>query len=212
MIDLISSANARSDFLGASIGGYSMIQKGIGVFTVLTLLSTVASAGSTPKDLYGKSITVQWNESLTGRFETEQFTRILGHAYEMNIYISTAGRSFVRLIQSNAGGVSHASVAGGGSTQEPLLIAPGKSSSDHVDFQGHSIVVYREFQSGARRIAIDFEGAGKSCKATIINGRQAGSNAVRRAMRGPEHGVFDASSIQIGSVRCSMQEGNVFGQ
>jgi hypothetical protein len=77
----------------------------------------------------------------------------------------------------------------------------------HVDLRGRSIVVYRGFQSGARRIAIDWDGAG--CKASVINGRQAGKNI---AQQFGGKGQVDVSSIQIGSVSCSIREGDVFGQ
>jgi hypothetical protein len=42
------------------------------------LLCAVAYAGSAPKDLYGKSITVQWSESFNGKMETEQVARNFG--------------------------------------------------------------------------------------------------------------------------------------
>jgi hypothetical protein len=88
--------------------------------------------------------------------------------------------------------------------------APGQSAvHDHVDFEGHSIVVYREYQSGARRIAIDFDGLSSSCKVAVIVGKQAGKNVMQQRTG---HGMFDVSSVQVGSVSCSIREGNVFGQ
>jgi hypothetical protein len=123
--------------------------------SLLTLVSTVASA---PKELYGKSVTVQGSESLTGKLGGEQLTRNVGIAYQMNVYVSTAGRSFVRLVRSSIGGFtregrSGLSVTGRTVSQET---APGQASArDYVNFEGRSIVVYREFESGARRIAFD---------------------------------------------------------
>jgi hypothetical protein len=49
------------------VGRSTTIYKGIGVFIALTMLTAEAHAGSAPKELYGKSITVQWSESITGR-------------------------------------------------------------------------------------------------------------------------------------------------
>jgi hypothetical protein len=64
-----------------------MIQNGIGVFTALTLLSSaVAYAGSAPKELYGKSISLAWTESFTGKYATEQMTRSFGISYRMQVY------------------------------------------------------------------------------------------------------------------------------
>jgi hypothetical protein len=132
------------------------------------------------------------------------------YANQMNVYVSTAGRPFVRLIQSGTGGFARefrSNVATyGWSVSDDA--APGQpSAKDHVNFEGRSIAVYREFQSGARRIAIDLDGTG--CKATVIDGRRPGDKLLPQTASGR---TFKASSIQIGAVNCSIQEGNVFGQ
>jgi hypothetical protein len=63
--------------------------------------------------------------------------------------------------------------------------------------------VYRQFQSGARRIAIDFDGSGSTRKATVINGREGGENIVHYTNGRGRAEVF---SLQIGSVNCSIRE------
>jgi hypothetical protein len=184
-----------------------MISKSFASIAALILLSTVAHAGSAPKELYGKSISVAWSESGTGKLRGEQIERNFGHAEQMSIYISTAGRPFIRAIGTGIGGLSYHSQSSGTRSQSSES-APGQSDvKDHVDFQGRSIVVYREFDSGARRIAIDLEGT--SCKAAVMLAHQAGSKLVSQS--GPR-GVLEASSIQVGTVSCSIKEGNVFGQ
>jgi hypothetical protein len=163
-----------------------MISKSFTVMGVLAMLS--ATAGSALKELYGKSITLQWSETSTGGFRGDQFTRHLGRAYQMNIYISPAGRSFVRFIGTNTSGFSHQEYLNG--TGRPILSAPGEST-DRVDFQRRSILVYREFESGVRRIAVDLNGTG--CKATVINGRQAGKKIVRQTGQG----LTEESSVEV---------------
>jgi hypothetical protein len=191
--------------------GAVMISKSFAVMGVLTLLSGAAYAGSAPKELYGKSISVQWSESLTGTWQYEKrVVRNIGANCHMNIYISAAGRPFVRLIQTTAGAGTH-QVRMGGSVEHNRSweIAPGASSSDRVEFAGRSMAVYTVFESGARRIAIDVDANKMGCTASIINGKQVGNNIIRQ---GAVRGSFDASSVQIGSVTCSIREGNVFGQ
>jgi hypothetical protein len=167
----------------------------------LTLLSAVAHAGSAPKELYGKSISVQWSESVTGQSGGDQGVQNFLVTRLMDVYVSSAGRPFVRLM----GGGARINRSGG-----DRFTAPDQSDAkDRVDFQGRSIVVYRELKSGARRIAIDLDGAGTGCKATVINGRQAGKNI---ALQMGGRGRVEVSSIEIGSVNCSIKEGNVFGQ
>jgi hypothetical protein len=186
-----------------------MISRSLASIAVLTLLSTVAHAGSAPKELYGKSISVAWSESITGRPGGDQTTRNWLSVYLMNIYISSVGRPFVRLTMGGAGNSEKARGAhsAGNLSSSTAPDQPSSEATDRVDFQGRSIVVYREFQSGARRIAIDWDGAG--CKASVINGRQAGKNIVQQS---GGRGQFDVSSIQVGTVSCSVREGNVFGQ
>jgi hypothetical protein len=181
-----------------------MISKCFAVIGALALLSAAAHAGSAPKELYGKSVAVQWSETVTGRSSGDQMgdqtvqNFLVTHL--MSIYVSSAGRPFVRLMSS--GRISR----NGGDS----FTAPGQSDAkDRVDFQGRSIVVYRELASGARRIAIDLVGAGTECKAAVINGRQAGRTI---ALQMGGRGRVEVSSIEIGSVSCSIKEGNVFGQ
>jgi hypothetical protein len=81
-----------------------MISKSFAVMGALTLLSATAHAGSAPKELYGKSITVQWSESIVGSVGGEQSTRNWLIPRLMNIYVSTAGRPFVRETESGTAG------------------------------------------------------------------------------------------------------------
>jgi hypothetical protein len=154
-----------------------------------------------PKELYGKSVTVSWTETRTQRAESEQLVRNAAFAVQMNFYISTSGRPFVRVISSGIAGHNlHDQL-----TRHPTSLAeaaPGEAAADHVDFEGRSIVVYRQFQSGARRIAINVEGT--ACKATILHGREGGKNIQRN--------MNEVLSIQAEGVSCSVREGNVFGQ
>jgi hypothetical protein len=66
--------------------------------------------------------------------------------------------------------------------------------------------VYREFQSGARQIAFDLDGAG--CKATVIDGRRPGDKLLPQMASGR---TFEASSAQIG-VSCLVSRRQVFAQ
>jgi hypothetical protein len=187
-----------------------MISKSIAVIAALTPLSAAAHAESAPKELYGKSIIVTWTESVTGKLGGEEVTRNFVKSYQMSIYLSTAGRPFMRLIQGGAGVGNH-HLQGIGGVAGQLENSPDASQHEiHVDFAGRSIVVYREFESGAHRIAIEFDGTNTNCKATVVNGRQAGKKGlVQVSSRG---GRTEVSSIEVGTTNCSIREGNVFGQ
>jgi hypothetical protein len=185
-----------------------MIYKIITVIGALALISPTAHAGSAPKELYGKSITVAWSETFTHRFEFDRQVRNGGTSRTMNIYISTAGRPFVRVVAAGFGSfnVHQSGLVWSGSTLADTETSPGETATkDHVAFEGRSIVVYRQFRSGARRIAIEVDGM--TCRATIIHGREGGKT-IEKSFGGQE-----IMSLQVGSsVTCSIREGNVFGQ
>jgi hypothetical protein len=183
-----------------------MISKSFAIMGALTLLSATAhAASSAPKELYGKSITVAWTEARTQRFESEQQVRNTGTSVQVSIYISTAGRPFVRVINTSV--YDHniheqSGVSRGGVTET----VPGEAAArDRIDFEARSIVVYRQFRSGARRISIDLDGA--TCKATVVNGREGGKHIETYG-----YGSAEVLTLQVGSVSCSIREGNVFGQ
>jgi hypothetical protein len=183
-----------------------MISRSLASIATLILFSGVALAGSAPKDLNGKSITVAWSESRALKFESEQGVRNAGTAYQMRIYISTAGRPFVRV--TTVGMSGHSRREGGGNPSGLTEAAPGEATArERVEFEGHSIVVYRQFRSGARRVTIDVDAT--TCKASVVNGREGGKNIVGYSNG---FGSYQVLSVQVGAVNCSIREGNVFGQ
>jgi hypothetical protein len=189
-----------------------MICRVAGAFFALTSLSVATHAESAPRELYGKSVEVAWTESFIGKRTTDSNTLSIGSAYRVSIYVSGAGRSFVRVSRAGYGGSSYHIKAGGngGISFAPTESGPEDSSGtrgDHVTFEGHSIVVYREFESGARRILIDVSDA-TTCKASVVNGKLAGQRAMRQMLG---RGIMEITSLQVGTVSCSMREGNVFG-
>jgi hypothetical protein len=214
-IDPTSYATRDGDIFSRSDRwGMVMIYKCFAVIGMLMLLPATVYAGPAPKELYGKSISVAWSQTSIQRLEADQRTRSIGRAVQVHIYISTAGRPFVRTVQGGAPsgynpyreGVPVGRLGGSGETRE---ITPGDSASnDRVNFEGHSVVLYTQFQSGARRIAIDVDTAGTNCKATVVHGRERGQNIVRTT----GVGRAEVTSTEVGAVSCSIKEGNVFGQ
>jgi hypothetical protein len=150
---------------------------------------------------------VRWTESFSAKLATEQVVHSFGRAEQMNIYISNAERAFVRSISTGIGGLNYHAQPGGTRGGSVDTVPGDSGAKEHVDFQGRMIVAYREYVSGARRVAIDVNGT--SCTASVVLGRQAGRSALTQ---NSVRGSLDASSIQIGTVSCSIQDGNIFGQ
>jgi hypothetical protein len=166
----------------------------------LTLLSAAAQAGSAPKELYGKSISVQWSESVTGRNGGDQTEQNFLVTRLMNIYVSSSGRPFVRVM----GGGSR---FGRGAPSFSARANPTrKIASISKDARLSSTENCRVARVGSPLI---WTAPAQGAKPPLsMDGRQSGKNIVLQ-MGG--RGRVEVSSIQIGSVSCSIQEGNVFG-
>jgi hypothetical protein len=174
------------------------------VCSLAALVATSEAAASPPKELYGKSITVFWFESRSqkvgGGLQNPQ----------INIYVSTAGRIFSRLRVEIAlrGGFGGARVSRPSATAEQ---GPGTGGAKvgSTEFTAHSLVITTQFESGARRIAVDFDGGFTSCQAKVLYGKESGQSSMRqRTMFGEQNVEFGA--VQISSVGCSVRQGNVF--
>jgi hypothetical protein len=133
-----------------------MIQKGIGVFTALTLLSAAAHAGSPPKELYGKSIIVSWTEQHNQRFTGDANYRNVLVPLSNSIYISATGRVFTRTIVGTW--APHEAVGTGGTS-------PG-GGPRQIQFSARTMTWTGASTGGVgRRITIDFNEGFTTCQA-----------------------------------------------
>jgi hypothetical protein len=173
----------------------------------LTLLSAVAHAGSAPKELYGKSIVVSWFESRqNGRHGALQNPTI-------SSYVSTAGRTFTRVFVARGKGrwgFGH----GGNLRTTSAEHGPGEGQApgakvSGTEFAGHSLSMTSVFESGARRISVEFDDRFTSCQAKVVYGKEAGHSTIRQtSMFGGQ--TVEVGAIDVSGVTCSVKEGNVF--
>jgi hypothetical protein len=183
-----------------------MIQNGIGVFTALTLLSSAAAyAGSAPRELYGKSITIFWFESRTQSGPQEGGLR----NPEIALYISTEGRIFSRLRVAIAprNGFSGVKALHSASAEQGPETSGAKVGN--TEFAGHSLIMTSLFESGARRISVEFDDGFTSCKAKILYGKESGQRTTRQTSMFSGQGE-EVGAIQMSGVGCSIREGNIF--
>jgi hypothetical protein len=174
-----------------------------------------AYAGPQPQ-LLGKSVIVSWVEDrLQREIELgEQQPRSILNAVEWTVYVSTAGRTFVR--QRRA---AHAGRGPGG--EATSLRAPGDPAGGgtgirawsrdrevHLDFHGTTMTRTVIHESGALQLIVNFDAGFKSCSAQAIVGKESGKpQIVRSQITGRKLEVY---SVGISSMKCSVQDGNVF--
>ena len=125
----------------------------------------------------------------------------------MSIYISDAGRTFIRSDRTVYRGGRR------GAERKAIDTRPGNGAvgvavAGNVEFSGNTMTVNMQMASGARRVTATFDNSFSSCTGTIINGREGGkSMVIRNRYTGENREILAIQSTVTG---CSIQSGNVF--
>ena len=172
---------------------------------ILALAMTASGAFAAPTQLYGKTIVITTSESRTSRLVSGGAAHDSTASGTLSIYVSTAGRIFVRsdrTVNRRSGSESKAmdTGPGGGSI--------GASAASNVQFSGNTMVVSQQMTRGARRLTATFDGSFGSCNGTIINGREGGKPMIIRDRYTGEN--REVLSIHSSVTGCSVQSGNAF--
>jgi len=155
-------------------------------------------------DFYGKSVVISVSETRASRPVTGGPTTSSSSSSQFSVYISEAGRPFVRSDRTLT--------SRRGTEQKAIDSAPGSkigvSVSSGVQFSGNSMIVTMRMVSGARRITVTFDGGFSSCSATVLNAREGDKPMViKNRYTGIDREV---TSIQSSVTGCSIKAGNVF--
>lgn len=162
---------------------------------ILVGLNEIASAQSAPKQLYNKSVVIQWSESLQQRRPPNERIFNTQVTAVRTAYISGAGRVFVRATRSNKSG-------GRKDEGTPDTRAPGS-----LVFQGNTMVGTTAFDGGARQTRITFDPAFTSCTANVVYGK-TGSGPIR--WKSWDNNTYETIEANINAVSCSIKDGNPF--
>jgi hypothetical protein len=156
------------------------------------LLCGPALAAGAPPQVMNKTITISFTASGMAKSPEGQVKGVSTQVSRI-IYVSSAGRLFVRLRASNRGG------SRGGD------FGPGEGGGS-FSFQGNRLVGVLPFVTGARQITVTFDPGFSSCSASVIEGHSGG--VIRR--KGPNGILYEVSSATTSSPSCSIQSGNAF--
>jgi hypothetical protein len=171
----------------------------IGAFCLAGILTaSPAMAGGAPTAALDKTITLSWSTSGSGK-RADGKTVSFSNVNTRVIYISSAGRPFLRM-----------QVRGGKAAREANL-APGESGprGGNVSFQGGRLVGVEGFSSGARQYIATFDASFSSCSLSVIDAKSGGSK-IRR--KGPDGAMYEIDNVSTGSPSCSVRSGNAFAQ
>ena len=165
------------------------------VVAVIFLWSDSAQADTVPPQLRNKTISVSYTSIatvMTPRGERRNSTT----SVQRLIYVSTAGRFFVRASYN-----SRTSEAAPGDN------TPGGGARDWI-FSGGRIIGFGEKDAGAGRVIISFDRGYQSCSASVLYGKPRGQHiTVKR--RGV---TFELLEVKHSGEACSIREGNAFAR
>lgn len=151
-------------------------------------------AGSAPPEAMDKTITISFTAtgmSKSAGGETHGFSTQISRM----IYVSSAGRLFMRFRATNAKGRSRGGDFG-----------PDDAKQGIFNFQGNRLVGVIPFATGARQVTVTFDPGFTSCTASVIEGH---SNGVIRRL-GPNGTMYEVTSATVVNPTCSIRSGNGF--
>jgi len=178
-------------------------------FTLITAVGSGATVGltlsqglaaSAPALLQGKSVIVTWTEKRVQRPLDEKLVRSVTVSVGLDLYVSDQGRVFSRMRRQN----EHQAAK-----RDRL---PGESLTGYAGetrFEDRSLTIDNKYASGARRIVVAFDAGYGGCTASIIQGKENGSQKmIMTSMINKKK--LEVHSIEVLTPRCSVRQGNVF--
>jgi hypothetical protein len=169
-------------------------------------------ASAAPAQLLNKTVVISWSRDITQKkmdgtvFNTRRDdTR--------QIYVSTAGRVFMRSISRAWGNSSDRQRTGSGGLQRANDIAPGDTKTPEgvqpldVHFEGNSLVMNRAHYSGASQLRIDFDSGFTTCTMKALSGKAGGAPIVWKGLNGE---TYEVISNTVTSSSCEIRGGNLF--
>jgi len=167
---------------------------------VATLVTAGAAfAGPAPKQLYNKSVMVNWVESVLQK-ASDGSSRNPQINTTRTIYVSSAGRLFVKGTRS----INNRMYQGTKNTARGPDGSGG--GSGNFSFEGDRMIGTAVFDGGARRMTVSFDPSFSSCTATVVYGKSGSANQKWQSLDG--NTTYEVISISVGAVGCSVREGN----
>lgn len=163
-----------------------------------------ACAADAPRQLFGKTIEMGWNEYRVQRCDDGEMKR--GHtSSSLLVYVSENGRLFTRLNRRGGSRSNSNDVDPEGGNQRAGTGAAGNLSSS---FEGSSLVVQNAMQSGARRVQATFDAGFAGCSLQVRFGKEGGGELRHRTMDGKMCNII---STDVSGTACAIRAGNLVG-
>jgi hypothetical protein len=193
---------------------------------LLTVVPTLAMAGP-PTQLYGKSVSFRWLDEVDFTDADGQHGNFV-RSNEVGSYISTRGRIFTRSGSTLIRGINFGrrrgskllEMRGVGVSRDP----EGDEIRVHAryrgtgEFKGHTLTVTTVFDSGARRITVNFDERFHACTVDVVFGKERGvPGIIQHAPFYPSRPTFGGGTLlrlqthTVSDQKCTITDGNIFG-
>ena len=164
------------------------------------IVSTAAHAGPPPQ-LLGKSVVVNWSETRSQRSGDNPDYRTVDASHTLIVYVSSAGRVFIRQVNRTK--------SGSGKMDQGPGESGSATTSRTASFDAQSMTVIGESIGGARRTTAKFDNSFTTCTAIQGTGFQEGKTHVSISSITKKR--VEIRSVVVSGVSCSIQSGNAFG-
>ena len=178
----------------------------------LAAIPSAALAGP-PAQLHGKSISVSWAEQLDQKFVTGEQKQVVINA-ALGVYVSTSGRIFSRSSRTSQSPrkVGRSTNYGLARSHDPTGSVIKTSNARYepkIEFHGRTMTQTTVFESGARRVTVNFDESFRTCTVNVILGKEAGAPGyLNHAL---DTRLRLTVSATVASQSCRIADGNVFG-
>jgi hypothetical protein len=193
----------------------SVALRGLVVAVILAYPATTLAVGA-PAALRGKSVVLSWSEGRTQRPVGTEAWQTINNSVTLTVYISTEGRIFTRQQRTSSGDLSmRRGSSTGRERSNTRERAPGDAKRSDLraansSFQGNSLTLTAQYESGARQVHISFDGGLSSCTARVTQGREGGRNQVLTSQITGAR--IEVQSVSVSTPSCSVRAGNAFGE
>lgn len=161
---------------------------------------SAAACAEAPRALYNKTVQLAWTANPVETSADGQ--TITPHvAVNWTIYVSTAGRLFVR-------GARYVGGRGGYSDNAPGATRTRLGEATGVRFVDNRLVGNLAYTMGALNFVVTFDPAFSGCTVHVTYGREAG----KMARRGVDGVMRQIHSLTASGESCSVHEGNAFAE
>jgi hypothetical protein len=163
-----------------------------------------------PRQLYGKSIVVSWQEERLQRRDGDDQPVSMSASGTLQVYISDQGRPFSRLtmgIITRRGKFKsgNADAVDGAGSREG-----GKTFARNISFGGQSMAITQpRGAGGAMRVLVDFDRGFENCTAHILIGKGSGQAMMKTHSLATGKRV-DIYSAKASAETCQTHVGNLF--